>query len=157
MLIFATLMNDLKKQLHQLCLDFVKERMDNAQQAILSAEQSAAEDTKSSAGDKYETGREMLQQEKDRNMAQLTEANKLLVALSRIGTSGQSAKVEEGSVVKTNSGNFYISISAGALKVGDEGYYAISAASPIGVKMMGSKAGDEFSLNGKAYTILSVF
>lgn len=149
-------MNDLKKQLHQLCTGFVQQRMANARQAILSAEQSAAEDTKSSAGDKYETGREMLQQEKDRNMAQLTEANKLLVALNRIGTSGQAVKVEEGSVVKTNNGNFYISISAGLLKVGDDSYYAISAASPIGAKMSGCKAGDEFSLNGKAYTILAV-
>ncbi|QKJ32030.1 3-oxoacyl-ACP synthase [Mucilaginibacter mali] len=149
-------MNDLKKQLHQLCLDFVKQRIENAQLAIQSAEQSAAEDTKSSAGDKYETGREMLQQETDRNMAQLTEANKLLVALNRIGTSGQSETVEEGSVVKTNNGSFYISVSAGILKLGDDSYFAISAASPIGVKMLGCKAGDEFSLNGKAYTILSV-
>lgn len=149
-------MSDLKKQLHQLCIDFVKQRIANAKLAIESAEQSAAEDTKSSAGDKYETGREMLQQETDRNMAQLTEANKLLVALQRIGTSGQSTRVEEGSVVKTNNGNFYVAVSAGVLKLGEESYFAISAASPVGAKMLGCKAGEEFSLNGKAYTILSV-
>lgn len=146
-------MTELKKQLHQLCVDFVKQRMDNAQQAIISAEQSAAQDTKSSAGDKYETGREMLQQEKDRGMAQLTEANKLLIAINRISTAGKSVKVEEGSVVKTNNGNFYIAISAGVLTIEDESFFAISAAAPIGAQMLGCKAGDEFGMNGKVYTI----
>lgn len=130
--------------------------MDNAQQAIISAEQSAAQDTKSSAGDKYETGREMLQQEKDRGMAQLTEANKLLIAINRISTAGKSTKVEEGSVVKTNNGNFYIAISAGVLTVAGESFFAISAAAPIGAKMQGCKAGDEFVMNGKAYLISAV-
>ncbi|MES2278084.1 MAG: 3-oxoacyl-ACP synthase [Bacteroidota bacterium] len=149
-------MNELKKQLHQLCTTFVQQRMDNAQQAIQSAEQSSTEDTKSSAGDKYETGREMLQQEKNRGMAQLTEANKLMIALNRISTSGKSDKVEDGSVVKTNNGNFYIAVSAGVLKLGDESYFAISSASPIGAKMSGCKAGDEFGLNGKGYQVLEV-
>jgi transcription elongation GreA/GreB family factor len=149
-------MSDLKKQLHQLCTDFVQQRMANVQQAILSAEQSAAEDTKSSAGDKYETGREMLQQEKDRGMAQLTEANKLLIALNRISTAGKSAKAEEGSVVNTNNGNFYISVSAGSLTLGGETYFAISAASPVGARLTGCKQGDEFTFNGKLYQVLQV-
>jgi transcription elongation GreA/GreB family factor len=149
-------MNELKQHLHQLCTDFVQQRMANAQQAIQSAEQSATEDTKSSAGDKYETGREMLQQEKNRGMAQLTEANKLLIALNRISTAGKSTKVEEGSVVKTNNGNFYIAVSAGVLNLNNESYFAISAASPIGFKMIGCKVGDGFDLNGKAYTVAAV-
>lgn len=149
-------MIDLKKELHALCTIFVQQRMDNAQQAIISAEQSAAQDTKSSAGDKYETGREMLQQEKNRGMAQLTEANKLSIALKRISINGKSTKVEEGSVVKTNNGNFYIAISAGTLTFGGERYFAISAASPIGVKMLGCNVGDEFGLNGKGYKVLDV-
>ena len=149
-------MTDLKEQLHALCTIFVQQRMDNAQQAIISAEQSAAEDTKSSAGDKYETGREMLQQEKDRGMAQLTEANKLMIALKRISTNGKATKAEEGSVVKTDNGNFYIAISAGTLLLDGESYFAISAASPIGAKMLGCKAGDEFGMNGKVYQIKTV-
>lgn len=149
-------MSELKKQLHALCSTFVQQRMYNARQAITAAEQSAGEDTKSSAGDKYETGREMMQQEKNRNMAQLTEANKLLVALTRIGTGNQQYKVEEGSVVITNNGNFYIAISAGIIINEGVGYFAISAASPIGIKLLGCKTGDSFSLNGKNYQVKEV-
>ena len=150
-------MSELKQQLHALCIAFVQQRMDNAQQAIISAEQSAAQDTKSSAGDKYETGREMLQQEKDRGMAQLTEANKLMIALKRVSTNGNSTKVEEGSVVLTNNGNFYLSVSAGTLNLNGISYFAISAASPIGAKMMGCKIGDEFVMNGKMYRIEKLY
>jgi hypothetical protein len=149
-------MSDLKKQLHALAAAFVQQRLDAVQQALLAAEQSTGEDTKSSAGDKYETGREMLQQEKNRGMAQLTEANKLLIALNRISTAGKSKQAEEGSVVKTNNGNFYIAVSAGILTLNAENYFAVSAASPIGAKMLGCKAGGEFSMNGKAYLVMAV-
>jgi len=149
-------MSELKKELHALCAAFVEQRMANARQAITDAGQSANEDTKSSAGDKYETGREMMQQEKNRNMAQLTEANKLLVTLNRVGTGGRQEKAEEGSVVITNNGNFYIAISAGAITYAGISYFAISAASPIGAKLIGCKAGNEFALNGKAYMVKEV-
>lgn len=68
--------------------------MDASAEAIVAAQQASTEDTKSSAGDKYETGRAMMQQEQDRNSAQLNEANKLMVALNRISTAGCSPQVE---------------------------------------------------------------
>src|ERR1700761_2197135 len=123
--------------------------MEAAEQGIKEAQQASKDDTKSSAGDKYETGRAMMQQETDRNLAQLNEANKLKVALNTIGTTGSQPISDSGSAVITNNGNFYIAISAGALTVNDTTYFAISPASPIGSKLKGQKVGDEFSLNGK--------
>lgn len=149
-------MSYLKQQLHQQCVNYVQQRMDAAQQAIAEAQQSANNDTKSSAGDKYETGREMAQQETNRNLTQLNEANKLMVALNRIGTSGQSNVAEAGSVVITNQGNFYLSISAGAVNVSNEVYIAISTASPVGLKLKGAQAGDQFTFNGKPYSVTQV-
>ena len=146
----------LKEELYKQCLNYVQSRMDAAQQGINEAQQASKDDTKSSAGDKYETGRAMMQQETDRNMAQLNEANKLKVALNRIPAAGISAIADSGSVVITNNGNFYLAISAGTLTVNGENYFAISPASPIGLKLKGLKAGDEFSLNGKLYQIISL-
>lgn len=149
-------MSTLKEQLHQQCVYYVQQRMDAAQQAIAEAQQAANNDTKSSAGDKYETGREMAQQETNRNLMQLNEANKLMVALNRIGTNGQSTTAEAGSVVITNQGNFYLSISAGNIKVNDQAYIAISTASPVGFKLKGAKGGDHFDFNGKNYSVIEV-
>src|ERR1700761_7648967 len=99
---------NIKELLHQQCLAYVQKRMDEAEQAFRAAEQASNDDTKSSAGDKYQTGRAMMQQEKDRNTIQLNEANKLMVALKHIGTSGSASVVDTGSLVITNNGKFYI-------------------------------------------------
>jgi hypothetical protein len=149
-------MSELKQQLHQLCVQYVQQRMDAAQQAIAAAQQASTEDTKSSAGDKYETGRAMMQQETDRNLTQLNEANKLLVALNRISSQGQSDIAVPGSLVATDNGKFYLSISAGSFVLNGESYFSISPGSPIGMKMQGCKAGDGFNLNGKVYRIREV-
>jgi transcription elongation GreA/GreB family factor len=151
-----TPMSLLKEKLYQQCLTYVQQRMEAAELGIKEAQKAAGEDTKSSAGDKYETGREMMQQETNRNLAQLNEANKLKVALTLISSTATSKTVENGSVVTTNNGNFYIAISAGTLTVDGNDYFAISPASPIAIKMKGLKADDAFSLNGKGYTIESV-
>src|SRR5579863_4524116 len=149
-------MNHLKKELYTLCVNYAKARIETARQAIDDAQQSASEETKSSAGDKYETSREMIQQETDRNQAQLNEAHKLLVALNQINVEFLSASAVPGSLVITNNGKFYLAISAGALTLNGEGYFAVSPASPIGAKLLGRKIGDEFSLNGKEYSIKEV-
>lgn len=149
-------MSEIKKQLHQLCINYVQQRMDAAQQAINEAQQASNDDTKSSAGDKYETGREMAQQETNRNLAQLNEANKLMVALNQLGTNVQSDIAVPGSLVITDNGLFYLSISAGTLTLDGKQYFAVSPASPIGVKLKGVKTGDNFVLNGKTYKIEEV-
>ena len=149
-------MSNIKQELYNKCVAYVQSRMDAAEQAFKAAEQASNDDTKSSAGDKYETGRAMMQQEKDRNTIQLNEANKLMVALNSISTKGSSDVIETGSLVLTNGGKFYIAISAGTLVVDNENYFAVSAAAPICMQMMGKKAGDVFEVNGKRYGIEGV-
>ncbi|MGZ3811112.1 MAG: 3-oxoacyl-ACP synthase [Mucilaginibacter sp.] len=149
-------MSDQKKELYDLCISYVQKRIDTARQAIEATQQAANEETKSSAGDKYETGRAMMQQESDRNKAQLTEANKLMVALNHVPLNSVSKTAETGSLIITDNGKFYIAISAGTLVVNSESYFAVSPASPIGLKLKGQKAGDEFELNGKYYRIEAI-
>jgi hypothetical protein len=149
-------MSNIKQQLYNQCIAYIKNRMSEAEHAFKDAEKAQNDDTKSSAGDKYETGRAMMQQEKDRNTIQLNEANKLMVALNLVSTKGTSKIAENGSLVITDNGKFYIAISAGALVVDGESYFAVSAASPIGIKLKGLKAGDGFVLNGKGYRVLEV-
>lgn len=146
-------MSDLKIELYKQCCDYVQKRMEGAQYAINEAQKASNDDTKSSAGDKYETGRAMMQQETDRNILQLNEANKLKVALNNINHSKVSDLIEIGSVVITNLGNFYMAVSAGVLIVNKEKYFAVSTASPIGLMLKGQKIGKEFMLNGKLYRI----
>jgi transcription elongation GreA/GreB family factor len=149
-------MIEIKKELYKQCLDYVKKRMEAALQGIEEAREASNDDTKSSAGDKFETGRAMMEQETERNTVQLNEANKLKVALNQLNPNAVSDKAETGSLVITNNGNFYISVSAGMLTIDGETYFAISPASPVGLKLMGQKVGYEFQLKDKQYLIKKV-
>ena len=147
---------ELKQKIYQECLNHILKSLEAAKQAIADAQAAAEDDTKSSAGDKYETGREMAQQQTDRSMAALNEANKLLIALNKINPTVVADKVAPGSVVFTNNGNFYIAVSAGVITVGDDKFFAISPVSPIGMKLVGQEVGAEFKLNEKIYQIKKV-
>jgi transcription elongation GreA/GreB family factor len=148
-----TVMLELKKELYRQCVEYVDKRAHAAQLAVQEATEAANEDTKSSAGDKYETGREMMQQDAVMNQAQLNETHKLKITLSKISTGTADEKAGVGSMVLTDMGNFYISISAGALKADGMDFFAVSPASPVGLKLLGLKAGNEFNLNNKSYNV----
>ena len=149
-------MTALKEQLYQLCGEYINNREAEIKKVIAEAQDAAANETKSSAGDKYETGREVMQQEIDLNLGRLNELKKLRSALEHISPDQSGDMVLPGSVVYTPNGNFYIAISAGQLKIDGKQFYAISVASPIGQKMVGQKAGHTFELNGKTFSITGV-
>ena len=96
-------------------------------------------ESKSSAGDKHETGRAMLQLEMEKAGQQLTSINQMKVILDKISTENESEVVCLGSVIITNKANYYLSISAGKLIVENEDYFAVSTNSPIGQQLLGKK------------------
>ena len=149
-------MSKIKEQLYILCGEYIMNREGEIKQAIAEAREAANNETKSSAGDKYETGRETMQQEIDLNITRLNELNKLKQTLERIIPGQKSDVAVPGSVVRTNNGNYYIAIGAGKLKRDGVTYYAISAESPIGEKLHGQKAGYTFEFNGKKFVIEGV-
>ena len=113
-------------------------------------------ETKSSAGDKHETGRAMLQLEMEKAGQQLAAVQQMQQTLAKINTLSSSANIALGSVIKTSSACYFLSISAGKLKDKETVYFAISSSSPIGKLLVGKKAEDTFTWNGKEITIDSV-
>jgi len=146
-------MISIKEELYKQCMTYIQDCIDTAQQAINDAIESSNDDTKSSAGDKYETGREMMQQEIDRNRKQLEEAKRQKLGLEQIDHHKPFDTVQNGNLVITNFGKFYIAISRGQIKVDGDIFFAISSVSPIGSKLMRQKIGYEFDFNGKAFRI----
>lgn len=149
-------MASIKDQLYKHCLDYVSTRISSAEDAIHSAQSSANEETKSSAGDKYETGRAMAQLEIEKNTVQLNESRKLLNALEQISVGSDSKKIQTGSLAVTNQGNYYLSISAGKFTINDVDYFAISPAAPIGKLLNGCVKGDRFEFNGRKFVVEEV-
>ena len=149
-------MSSIKRQLYASCLAFVEQRIAAAQEAIAIAQQSANEETKSSAGDKYETGRAMAQLEIEKNSVQLAESLKLKQTLEKIEFDQKTDAVRMGSLVKTNQGNFYLAISGGPFTIDQETYFAISPSSPIGKKLLGLHVEHRFLFNKREYSVLQI-
>ena len=147
---------DFKKQLHHACLDLILQRIENARQALQSVQEAASEETKSSAGDKYETGRAMMQQEQAKYETQLFEAIKMKNELTAIAPERRCEKVKPGSLVVTNQGNFFIAVGLGKIKSHSGEAYAVSLASPIGMALNGKQAGGETTFQDRQYLIRQV-
>lgn len=103
-------------------------------------------DTKSSMGDKYETGREMLQQEINNLQRQLNETLNQQNVVQKM-TSEACLKVQNGALVKTDKGLFYISASLGEIIVEGKKIMTVSAESPLVKAMFGKKMGEAFTIN----------
>ena len=146
----------IKTALHQHCLTLAEERIASLQQILKEAQQAANNETKSSAGDKHETGRAMAQLETEKLTTQLSEALNIKQNLAQINPTNTNNTVVLGSIVHTNKGNFYLAASIGKVALESEIFFAISPASPIGKLMLTKKEKESFSLNGSEYTILAV-
>jgi transcription elongation GreA/GreB family factor len=145
-----------KDILYAYCTNYVRQRLARTQEEISKIQSSANEETKSSAGDKYETGRAMAQLEVERNTAQLREAEKLQGILLNLRTIGNTDVVIPGSLVKTSKGIFYIAISLGLITLEQKQYFIISTDSPIGKLLMGKKIGDFATWNKQIYSIQAI-
>jgi len=147
---------ELKEALHRACLELVHQRIENARSALLAAREAGNEETKSSAGDKYETGRAMMQQEQEKNEVQLLRAVQLKNELLAIAPGQPFEKIGLGCLALTDHGKFYLSIGLGKIKLAGEEVYAVSPASPIGTALMGKQAGEVVHFQGKEYRIAQV-
>ncbi len=145
-----------KQTLYDFCQSFIEGRIGRIQNNILDVQQSLASETKSSAGDKHETGRAMLQLEREKLGQQLSEAEKTKQILSKVRLEKKSKTVGLGSMVKTSKADYFLAISAGQFEDKDTDLFCISADTPIGRLLLGKSAGDSLVFNNNAMEILSV-
>lgn len=112
-------------------------------------------DTKSSAGDKYETGVEMIQQELERTQGQIDQVERQKDFLNRISMTPNTI-IGEGSLVITDKAKYLIGIPYGELKLETGNVYCISSASPIGELLTGAQKDDAISFREQKFTVTEI-
>lgn len=147
---------DLKKALHLACLDNLQKRYDTIEASLKSIEESRNNETKSSAGDKHNTARAMMQIEENKAKRQLSETILAMQELKQIDTDKKYDTAISGSLISTNKGEYYISIGIGKITIDKVLYYCISKNAPIGIKLIGKKAGGEIEFNGSRILITGI-
>ncbi|MDX1829674.1 MAG: 3-oxoacyl-ACP synthase [Lutibacter sp.] len=138
---------EIKKSLLEACLLFVNKKQQTISSIITSNKKALLSETKSSAGDKHETGRAMIQLEMEKAGAQLAEINEMNAVLKKIDVKKTSKIVCLGSLILTNKANYYLAISVGKITINLVDYYAVSTNSPIGKQLLGKKIGDIIPFN----------
>lgn len=109
-------------------------------------------DTKSSMGDKYETSREMMQQEISRIQNQLNEILIQQDLFSKIKPI-ENDIIGLGSYIETSMGNFCIACSFGEVIFDDKKVFILSTQTPLVKVLLGKKEGDTFEMNNKRFEI----
>ncbi|KMQ67856.1 hypothetical protein ACM39_10970 [Chryseobacterium sp. FH2] len=95
---------------------------------------------------KYDSMREEMQEEIYQMQRQLAALNDLNKNMAKV-LNNSTERIQLGSLVITNKARFYISVSLGEFFYEGDRFYAISPESPMAKKMIGMKAGDDFTLN----------
>jgi transcription elongation GreA/GreB family factor len=145
-----------KITVHNTCVSIVAEKIHELQSALSELSDGAQNDAKSSAGDKHETARAMMQIEQDRIARQLADAMTLRHVLERIQPERSCDTAIAGSLLKTDKGYFYLTAAIGKVDINGLAVMAISAQSPLGVKLLGLKAGDSTTVNTRSFTIEAI-
>jgi len=146
-----------KKELKAICITLVETRVSNALQAMNQAQEAANSEEKSSAGDKYETGRAMSQRERDMNAMQWKEANKELLFLKSIDIDKIYECAESGAIIKSNDHTYFIAVGIGSIIYNEQKVFVISAKAPLASLLIGKKKGEEFVFHEKRIKIETVY
>ena len=149
-------MLSLKQTLYQTCLSTLAAKVTDLQKAIDSIEESKRNETKSSAGDKYETGRAMMQMEADKITAQLELAKQTHSQLLQINLEQSPDHIRQGSLVVTDQRTYFLAVSLGRVVVSEQCCFCISPDGPIRQLLLGKTVGEEIVFNGVSQRILAV-
>ena len=144
-----------KSEILQIIQDKLSAKIENLERLIDEIRASNNE-TKSSMGDKFETSREMVQQEINTLQIQLNENRNARNSLKQINTNLHQT-IGLGSLVETDKGLFYIAVSLGEIIFNENKIFVISTESPLGKALFGKRKGDEISLNNTKQTIRNLW
>ena len=136
-------MINLKDLLFNHCENHINTKLKNYLKIDQELFKSLNEETKSSAGDKHETTRAMIQIEREKNSKRIKEienSKKQLIVIKSVQLN--NLKVSPGSIIFTSNNNYFISISSEIYSSDTNKIYCVSTNTPIAKSYLGKKIGD---------------
>lgn len=145
-----------KQHIIDTCKSYLEDKIQSLNAIIKEVTESSNSESKSSAGDKHETSKAMMQLEIEKLGTQLKEAEEQFTEFEKINFNKNFQTIELGSLVETNKGYFLIASSIGKITVDEISVFVISNKSPLAIAFAGKQQKDSLSFNGVQYTILSI-
>ena len=151
-------MNEFKAKVYQTAIDQLKEKQKLLGEERKNIIESILEEEKNSAGDKYETSREMISQDLNSIEKQIVQSKADLEEIYRLNTIKDTpATIQEGALVKLGTDWFMLAVSLGQIKVEDSKVFLLSKNSPLGELLIGKKKKDQVNFRGKSQVIEEVY
>lgn len=147
----------IKRQLFQLTLQRFQERVQVVEQLMQQSQEAANLEEKSSAGDKFETGRSMQQLEKNMHAQQLDALQGELRRLYQWPPESICTFVQPGALVYTQQSVFYLLAGLGKLNWEGKPYFIISPEAPLAKALMNKQVGELATFQQTTYSILQLF
>lgn len=134
----------------------IDDKVIKSKEYMNSIEQSIQGESKSTAGDKHDTTRELMQQE--RNKAAQNLSNQILAqkTVIQLLNSSSSERVGFGSLIETDKGIIFIGLALGKVLCDQDEVICISPLSPLAKVFEGSVVGDCVYFNTIQYQIQKV-
>lgn len=145
-----------KAEVYEHCLKIVNDKLDTLQREFKLYSDSAQNETKSTAGDKHDTGKAMMQMEQEKLGKQMSELLQQQKILRQPQFKEGHQKIQFGSLVKTQSSFYFIGISLGKFSIASQDILCLSVQSPFALAMLGLKQADKFTFNNKDFSIIDI-
>lgn len=143
----------IKKELYLFACQTIEENLMRNKLVLQELKESAGSETKSSAGDKHETGRAMVHLEQEKMAHQLASNQNIKSVLDKIDPEISNPAISLGSLVITDKLRFFLSVAMGKVDVSNNEYYLVSLTSPLAKQFIGKQKGNTVHFNNKDYAI----
>lgn len=133
----------------------------NNKQAFLedemkSLQATAAGETKSSMGDKYETARAQVHLEMEKFAKRLQDIRELKTILQKAEQPSKCNSAGFGNLVSTSNGLYFIGCGLGKIEIDAHAVFAVSPASPIAKALLQKAPPDSITIHGTSIEILRI-
>jgi len=146
-----------KAGLKRWALDHLGQRIATAGEAMQQAQEAANSEEKSSAGDKYETGRSMAQLEIDKLRRQLAELVRELAALHAVNADQLITTATSGAILRTDKIDLFISIGLGKQTIANRTVIFLSPQAPMARTLQNKRPGDSILFQQETIPIREIF
>jgi hypothetical protein len=148
--------NALKLKIHQQCQKLIDSRIIQTEASIKDLRQEAQLHAKSSAGDKYETGRAMADLEIEKYQKSLNNLLQMSVILNRIDATTHQEEMAHGALICTDKVLIYLAVALGKINVDGQNVLVISLEAPLYNVLKNAPIGSKAVFNGQVYNIKNI-
>lgn len=145
-----------KEEVIQAFVLLVQEKICRIQTTLRDLTESAAGESKSTAGDKHETALAMLQLEQEQKNKELAILINHQEAIEKAKKVANKSQAVFGSLIVTDKFLFLICASIGKLVVREKTVVALSSESPLGKLLLGLEVGQSCDFQNEKYLVMEI-